>query len=152
MVKAKKNRRRAFFPLLPYSAEIFLLHSEIICRFLFKKWILIPLGFANCNNFFLLKVSYNFIDFFVRKVWTKSDDIRCNLFLHFSKKMQIFSLCLPPLPLKSWKTGAKCVFFIILAFLQTKISIEYLSFLCPPIIITNVSLLFTKKPIFCTSL
>merc|ERR1712203_404532 len=33
----RNNRRRTFFPLLPYSAELFLLHRGIIFNFLFKN-------------------------------------------------------------------------------------------------------------------
>lgn len=45
-------------------------------------------------------------------------------------------------------------FSLFLAFLQTKISIEYLRFFVPPhnYNYKNVSLLFTKKQKFCTSL
>ena len=65
-------------------------------------------------------------------------------FFILEKKMQIFFLCQLPLPLKPWRTGAKCVFFIILAFLQTKI--EYLSFCLPPtIIITKMFLYYLQR-------
>ena len=83
--KDGKNRRRRF-SLSSLIQPIFLLHSGIICKFLFKNefWYHWDMQIVIISSF---KVSYNFIDFFfVRKVWTKSDDIRCNLFLHFSKK------------------------------------------------------------------